>query len=49
MLQPLEILEWKWEGVLMDFMIGLLRTQVRYDTFIGNRGQIDKIYSLPAY
>ena len=30
-LQPLEILEWKWESVVMDFVIRLLRTPAGHD------------------
>ena len=29
--QPLEILVWKWEAIAMDFLVGLPRTQARYD------------------
>ena len=29
MLQPLEIPKWKWEGISMDFMTELPRTQAR--------------------
>jgi hypothetical protein len=30
LLQPLKILEWKWEEIGMDFIVGLPRTQARY-------------------
>jgi hypothetical protein len=32
LLQPLKILEWKWEEIGMDFIVGLLRTQAGYDS-----------------
>ena len=32
LLQPMKILEWKWEEVGMDFIVGLLRTQKGYDS-----------------
>jgi hypothetical protein len=32
LLQPLKIIEWKWEEIGMDFIIGLHRTQAGYDS-----------------
>jgi hypothetical protein len=32
LLQPLKIPEWKWEEIGMDFIVGLPRTQVGYDS-----------------
>jgi hypothetical protein len=32
LLQPLKILEWKWEEIRMDFIVGLPHTQVGYDS-----------------
>ena len=39
LLQPLEVAEWKWEQVTMDFVTYLLRTSWRYDVVwvIGDR------------
>ena len=31
LLQPLEVVEWKWEHVMMDFVIHLPRTPWRHD------------------
>jgi hypothetical protein len=32
MLQPLQVPEWKWEEIVMDFIMGLPRTQPGYDS-----------------
>jgi hypothetical protein len=32
LLQPLKILEWKWEEIGMDFIVELPHTQARYDS-----------------
>jgi hypothetical protein len=32
LLQPLKIPEWKWKEIRMDFIVGLTRTQARYDS-----------------
>jgi hypothetical protein len=32
LLQPLKILEWKWEEIRMDFIVGLPHTQTGYDS-----------------
>ena len=34
LLQPLSILEWKWENIAMDFIVGLPKTLKGY-TMIG--------------
>ena len=42
MLQHLEILEWKWEGVSMDFVMGSPRTQAEYDAIWVIVGKLTK-------
>jgi hypothetical protein len=32
LMQPLQVLELKWEEIAMDFIVGLLRTQSEYDS-----------------
>ena len=32
MLQPLQIPEWKWESISMDFILDIPKTTNRYDT-----------------
>jgi hypothetical protein len=32
LLQPLQVPEWKWEEITMDFIVGLPRTQSGYDS-----------------
>jgi hypothetical protein len=32
LLQPLQVPEWKWEGIAMEFIVGLPRTQPGYDS-----------------
>jgi len=34
LLQPVQILEWKWEVMSMDFIIGLPRTTKQYDAIM---------------
>jgi hypothetical protein len=38
MLQPLQVLEWKWEEIAMDFAMELPRTQFGYDSLWENCG-----------
>jgi hypothetical protein len=34
LLQPLQVPEWKWEEIAMDFIVGLPRTQSGYDSIL---------------
>ena len=34
LLQPLPILEWKWEGISLDFIIGFPVTQKQHDSIM---------------
>jgi hypothetical protein len=43
LLQPLKILEWKWEEIGMDFTIGLPRTQAGHDSIWVIVDQLTKV------
>jgi transposase InsO family protein len=43
LLQPLKILEWKWEEIGMDFIVGLPRTQAGYDSIWVIVNQLTKV------
>jgi hypothetical protein len=43
LLQPLKIPEWKWEEIGIDFIVGLPRTQARYDSIWVIVGCITKV------
>jgi hypothetical protein len=43
LLQPLKILEWKWEEIGMDFVVRLPRTQARYDSIWVIVDQLTKV------
>jgi hypothetical protein len=34
LLQPLQILQWKWDEIGMDFIVGLPRTRAGYDSIL---------------
>ncbi|WVZ52235.1 hypothetical protein U9M48_003317 [Paspalum notatum var. saurae] len=49
MLQPLEILAWKWEDVHMDFIVGLPYTQKGYDSIWAGIDRLTKsVHSIPV-
>jgi hypothetical protein len=43
LLQPLQVPEWKWEEITMDFIVGLLRTQLEYDSIWVIVDQLTKV------
>jgi hypothetical protein len=43
LLQPLKIPEWKWEEIVMDFIVGLPHTQARYDSIWVIVDQLTKV------
>jgi hypothetical protein len=43
LLQPLKIPQWKWEEIRMDIIIGLPRTQARYDSIWVIVDQLTKV------
>jgi hypothetical protein len=43
LLQPLEIPTWKWDGISMDFIVGLLRTQKGHDSIWVIVDQLTKV------
>jgi hypothetical protein len=48
-LQPLKIIEWKWEEIGMDFIVGLLKTQSSYDSILVIVDHLSKVaYFIPV-
>jgi hypothetical protein len=43
LLQPLHVPEWKWEEIAMDFIMGLPRTQLGYDSIWVIMDQLIKV------
>jgi hypothetical protein len=43
LLQPLQVPEWKWEEIVMYFIVGLLRTQSGYDSIWVIVDQLTKV------
>jgi IS30 family transposase len=43
LLQPLQVPEWKWEEISMDFIVGLPRTQLGYDSIWAIVDRLTKI------
>jgi hypothetical protein len=43
LLQPLQVPEWNWEEIAMDFIMGLHRTQSGYDSILMVVDQLTKV------
>jgi hypothetical protein len=43
LLQPLQVLEWKWEEIAMDFIVGLPGTQSGYDSIWVTMDRLTKV------
>jgi hypothetical protein len=43
LLQPLQVPEWKWEEIAMDFIVGLPRTQSGYDSIWVTMDRLTKV------
>jgi hypothetical protein len=43
MLQPLQVSEWKWEEIVMNFVMGLLRTRSRYSSLWVIMDRLNKV------
>ena len=48
LLQPIMILEWKWEVISMDFITGLLRTSKQHDSIMVVVDRLSKLTHLIA-
>jgi hypothetical protein len=40
-LQSLQVPEWKWEEIVMDFIVGFAKNSVGLQFHLGDRGSID--------
>jgi hypothetical protein len=49
LLQPLQVSDWKWEEIAMDFAVELPRTQSGQRFPLGNRGSTGQDSSLCTY
>ena len=45
LMTPLDVLEWKWDSISMDFVTSLPNTPRGNDDHLGDCGQIDEISS----